>query len=454
MLVLRKKLGPFVLLLSLLFSAWAPLACGPVTGSVPKDSLVTPASEQADQKQKPGEGTELLPETSGLEDPNRPRAMDELHRLWIENRRGGAILGSRDGGKTWIKIGKITSPINGGLWYPARPNNPGEKGGVLAFNFLRGPSSVFATAVNALHIRLSDPPGYSLPTDLRADLVEPQGVSLFPREEGDNLSPSASSRAAVTDIPGGQGIFGSEWSPKVGSEVLMGDGIRFAPIARDQGPDSRLADRSVILIRTPKAPVGEIEYLEFDNFSGGQVRLKRVGQSQTSVVARVTQGVRGVGRFAGSEYAPKPGVLRANHAGVICIATTDLNTAIPRPTASDPAELRGGFQVVPSHHYADSSMSSGGDHGEVYLVVAPIQGPEVPVRYDSGVEGTYPMFFQGLRAGTGKTYFKFAGSSSWIEMQDALKQGLFRAPGGGKAFFLRGKNFEAFVKVKGIRFVP
>jgi hypothetical protein len=257
---------------------------------------------------------------------------------------------------------------------------------------------------------------------------------------------------ALTDIPGGTGIFGGKWSPRVGSEVLMGDGKDFFPIPYEYGPDSGKPERSHILIVTHKYK-NEIEYIEFENLVGGKVIVKRKGEDPVHV-AKVTQSVSGVGRFTGSEYTKIPGNIRANHAGVICFGTTDKNVDPNVPPVSDIMELMGGFQVVPSHHYQDSSMGSGGNHPFVYLVIGPIIDPPNLKRYDMGVDGQYPFFYKAFRAGTGATYFKFKGdNANWIELTAAVKAGKFKTSNGTVVKHLRGYIKDALVEVTAIRHV-
>lgn len=377
----------------------------------------------------------------------------EKFRILIENVPKGEIKGSRDGGVTWQRIGQVVMPVYGAIWEPTL-----NGAGVLAFNFLRGESNVFATAVNALHIRFSDPEGYVLPEDPRAPLVPPHAISLAPKEitMPVAIEDPVLNKIIYTDIPGGKGIFGEEWSPQVGSKVTLGDGTEFSPIKYELGPDGRNPKRSQILIVVENDPA-EIEYLDFENQAGGKVTAKRLGM-EPAVVAKVLQPVLGIGRFKGSEFLPQPGVIRANHAGVLDIGTTDVNIdpdysgGLP---SDEPAinELRGGIQVVPSHHYQDQSMNSGGDHPFVYMVVGPMIDPPDLVRYDRGIDGSYPLFYKGLRGGEGKTLLQFQGDTAWYEMTEAVKAGKFVRSDGSVMKHLRGYVKDAFIKVTRIRVV-
>jgi len=280
--------------------------------------------------------------------------------------------------------------------------------------------------------------------------VDPRGVSILPKDTATDAGPGES-RSAITDIPAGTGLFGPEWSPKIGAKVFMGDGTRWAPIPYEYGPTDQVASRSRILIVTPRAR-NEIEWVHFENKPQGRVIVKLAGEATEYHVAKVIQPVLGTGRFVGSEFIRKPGVLRANHAGVFCVGTTDKNVDPAIPAGTPINELRGGFQILPSHHYQDPSMSSGGDHGFVYMVVGPIQDPVDLVRYDRGIDGQYPLFRNGFRAGGGRTEMRFQGDAKWYELQDAVKAGRFRRADGTVIQHLRGVIPDAFREVTDIRF--
>ena len=377
-----------------------------------------------------------------------PGITAELHRVWIENRAGGLVRGSKDGGLNWVVLGKVVVPITGGIWLPTQDN------GVLAYNFLRGASNVFASAVNALHIRFSDPDGYKLPEDRKAPLVMPHGVSIYPSDNGEYVPPSTGSRVATTDMHGGTGLFSYEWAPRVGSsKTFMGDGEHFAAIPYEFGPDATVPSRSNILIVTPKLD-RKIEYVEFENKALGRVLVKYSDAAQPEHIAKVIQPVLGNGRFTGSEDIPYPGVIRANHPGVFDFGTTDYNTDPNLPTNVDLNDLRGGFQAVPSIHYKDQSMSSGGDHGFVYMVVGPIIDPTNTDRYDSGLEGTAPLFYNGVRAGGGQTYYRFDGAGDYYTIADAVRLNKFKRADGTSVQHLRGVITDTFLHVTNIRYVP
>lgn len=377
-------------------------------------------------------------------------SLDELHRVLIENVEKGRVLGSTNGGKSWQEIGTVVVPVKGQVW------NPSLENGVKAFDFLRGPSNVFATAVNNLHLRFSDPVGYSLPADVDVPPPIAHGISYAPFESLPADITTVPKRIGILSNKGGEGIFGPEWSPRVGSAVYQGDFARsqFSPIPYIGVVDTKPEKASLLIVTSQPEQNKQIEMVEFENKTNGRV-LVQFSKKSPVAVAKVLKAVEGVGRFSGSEYNSKPGVLRANHAGVICIGTTDINLDSSIPEGTDINELRGGFQVVPSHHWQDASMNSGGNHAEVYLVVGPIQDPPDLKRYDRSVDGTFPLFNNGLRAGGGQTYLQFAGKlNEWVEMDDAVKRGLFTTREGVVIEHLRGYIKDAFHNVTGIRFYP
>lgn len=365
----------------------------------------------------------------------------ESHRVFIKNAVNGPIKGSRDGGKTWTTIGKVTRPIMGGYKLPS------VDGGVLAFDFLRGPSSVFGSAVNNLHFRFSDPEGYVLPQDRSIAPPPGHGITLSPF---DKFEPEVESEfAAQTNIPGGTGIFGKEWSPRVGDpvKVEVKDGAGFNPIPYEF---SVMAGMNLLYVSNTSSC--DIESIEFENKADGFVTLKRLGE-QPQIVATVTKPVEGIGRFEGSEFVQRPGSIRANHAGVFDIGTTDIST--DRFITGNPSvkELRGGFQVVPSFHFSDPSMLNGRDHPFVYMVVEPLIQPAPIQRYDMGIEGSYPLFNKGVRAGMGQTYLKFRNDKKWYELNDAVKRYKFKTDNGAKVIkHLRGVIKDAFLNVTHIQF--
>lgn len=100
-------------------------------------------------------------------------------------------------------------------------------------------------------------------------------------------------------------------------------------------------------------------------------------------------------------------------------------------------------------------MESGGDHPYVFMVVGPIQDPPNLKRYDMGIEGRYPLYSFGMRAGAGTTYFKFKDDpNTWYELGEAVKLGKFKQNSGKVLKHLRGYIKDALSQVTDIRVTP
>ena len=95
-------------------------------------------------------------------------------------------------------------------------------------------------------------------------------------------------------------------------------------------------------------PSQTFKRIVFENVFDGKVTGYYGGQSG-KVLGRVLKPVTGSGRFGGSTYIG-PGLLRANHPGVICVST-------------GPVGKPGGFQIVPAVHA--SPQRRGGGLGRV-----------------------------------------------------------------------------------------
>lgn len=277
-----------------------------------------------------------------------------------------------------MTVGKVNNPAT-------RYSYPGS---VLAYNYLRGDSSVFATAVNNLHFRLSDPDGYVLPDNVDIPPVTARGFTIAPIEGG------SGNHVISTNIHAGTKIFGI-YSPRVGDLITVND----RPIKYDDvSPLNK-----VIKVRTCKT---SIDYINLQNKVGGSIIARYLDGTETQI-GKVIKPVTGVGRFIGSEYA-NSGKLRANHAGVICFSTAETN--------------RGGFQIVPSHHFRDRSMNRGGDHHEVFMEVGPVVDPPDLKRYDRGIDGRAPLFTGTFRANTSQVLVKTTISEGFLEFEKARSQ--------------------------------
>lgn len=279
----------------------------------------------------------------------------EIARLRIQNIKNGLIEGSRDEGATWTTIGHILQPV-------IKVNNKG-------YNASRyGPAgTVVATAVNALHFKA----GF--------DTTQNKGIiwSMAPRAETEagrnslqsEVSPQS---AAFTDIPGGTGIFGGPFTPFVGNPIFLDNdrNNQLKPLPMPYVP--KLGESWIIEIRRPQRYPREII---FENRFGGLITIQYRGE-EPRVIGQVLRPVEGVGRFVGS-YFSNTGRLRANHNGVIDIATA------PRGTV-------GSFQIVPANH-AMSPETHYIRELTQWMVVGPVSA------LDPSWEGTGPLYSGFLR---------------------------------------------------------
>ena len=112
------------------------------------------------------------------------------------------------------------------------------------------------------------------------------------------------------------------------------------------------------------------EAIIFQNKYKGKVLLKYPDGS-SKVVAYVLRPVAGVGRFAGTKYL-NSGRVRANHAGVIDISTSDSGRV-------------GGFQIIPSSH-AQSPEMRVAKYMNQWMVVGPVD------LSGKSLEGVAPLF--------------------------------------------------------------
>ena len=235
------------------------------------------------------------------------QATPEAFYIRVHNSSQGAIEVSS--GDSWVQIGQVIYPID----------KVNQKG-FTASQWI-SPGMVAATAVNAVHIKVSEPQTIFsiLPMDF---LKIPRGYNSY-------LSPDSS---IYTSIPAGNGIFGGEYSPFVGNEVVIGGVKLTRPLAAGDVFDIRV-----------ERPVKWPRSIVFENRFGGAVTVKYPGGDE-EVVAEVLRPVQGVGRFAWTRFI-NPGRIRANHPGVI-----DISTAV--------GDKVGGFQIIPNKHAQSPEMLS------------------------------------------------------------------------------------------------
>ncbi|HUS81364.1 MAG TPA: hypothetical protein VM283_08870 [Armatimonadota bacterium] len=275
-------------------------------------------------------------------DENRPEVA-ETFRIRVVNRPGGAIEVSRDRGASWVGVGSAVAP--------ATAVNPAG----FTASMWAASSSVCATAVNAVHVKVADNPETG------------RGVifSIIPAGPAIGAAKGHGSTSIATDIQGGEGIFGGGLAPTVNSPVTVERDGGPTPLAADYVPAE--GDVLVISVRRSERPVAE---LLFENRFGGLIHL-RYADGEVKAIGTVYRPVVGVGRFPGTVDAAA-GRIRANHPGVIDISTAPLG-------------MVGGFQIIPAGH-AESPEMAYVLTSTQWMVVGPISS------LDPSWEGIAPLF--------------------------------------------------------------
>lgn len=323
---------------------------------------------------------------------------DKGFTIVIENRRDGRIFAQF--GADAIEVGRVLVPCN-------TVNNNGFTASAWAEN-----STVCATAVNAIHIKVGNSPETG--RGIVFTLQPREFLDFDPADYGSYFSESAS---IFTDISAGTGIFGGPFTPLVGSSVtqaqILPEQLRniietgvltqgYGGTGSDQPQPLRAdyvpaeGDAFVITVRRES----DIDYIEFDNSFGGLISLKRVGE-ESEVVGQVLKPVVGVGRFGGSVYTGV-GRIRANHPGVVCVSTSPIGEI-------------GGFQIIPSEHAMSPEMTFARTLTQ-WMVVRPVDAREA--RW----EGAAPLFFGHLYP----SYLPFLGDTPELIGISALNRLLGR----------------------------
>lgn len=245
----------------------------------------------------------------------------ELYRIRFINRENGAIEVSDDGGRAYVRVGKI--------FRPATTTAEGFAASVFC-----EPGRVVATAVHGIRIKT----GGCRECAREAS----QTISIIPKEFAhtpDGFGGYVAGESGIyTDIPTGQAIF-RNLAPFVGNHVYRQVAGQLAPIYDGYTP----RDGDVILIvvtvpsRYPKAMI-------IENNEGGSVRL--VYSDGEVKVARVERPVRGIGRFDATGYTGV-GRINTNHTGVLTISTASITSGSKDGSSH---ETRGGFMIQPSRH--------------------------------------------------------------------------------------------------------
>ena len=281
--------------------------------------------------------------TESIQPETRP-LMTEMYRILIPNMAGGSITVSEDKGTTWKTIGHVLIPcqkVNDQGYTASKWVNDGD---------------VAAVAVNAIHIKTD----YNQ-TDERGIIF-----NITPKEYFDPIAKTSPEASVFTDIKCGEGIFGGGYSPFVGSRVMiLNSSGQYEEIQTGYVP--KLNEVFFIKVERPTRYPKEIV---FENRFGGLIQVKYI-DGEKRYIGQVLRPIEGVGRFLGSEYADV-GRIRANHAGVICIATSPLGRI-------------GGFQIIPSGHGMSKEMITARTLTQ-WMVIGPVSA------LDASFEGVPPFF--------------------------------------------------------------
>ena len=324
----------------------------------------------------------------------------ELHRIRLVNRTFGAISVSQDGGKSWLRIGRVLRPLTGKY----KEIGPKE----FTASDWAPICSVAATAVNAIHVKV--------------DQLDPHAAvfSILPKELMPGADRPASYYDALStmyvDCSVAEKIFGPTWSPTVGTPYFLEHPMTRKLTKAQRGYAPNVGDRLVFIVER-KSPT--LQKLIFENMFGGRVTA-HFDDGTSWIVARVLRPVTGTGRFGGTKYTT-PGLLRANHPGVACFSTS-------------PVDELGGFQIVPSEHASDPELFYVRQI-PAWLVVGPPGALDAKQR--GGLEGSWPLFRGTFRPGEWKIQFRWRGEDSFKDIEP-----------------ISGKKISSMLNVEAIAIVP
>ena len=272
------------------------------------------------------------------------------HRFKIINSTNGPISISYDKGTTWKPLGNVLSPSS-------QPIQTTSHMDFSAANWAPT-SSIAATSVNALHVKVSQWKGHAIL------------FSILPKSQAKSF-PIDVMAAIKTTIMGGETLFGS-LAPLVGDNVYLKS--RYDDVLQPW-PTSHIPqvdDEIVIICKQYRFKPYSIE---IDNKFGGFVYWSE--PSTKTAIGLVYRPVLGTGRFDGTFYQTNTSV-RANHPGVLCISTS-------------PKGEIGGFQIIPSNHANDPTLSFVSNN-HAYMVIGPFD--------KVGLEGLFPIFKGVFRPGS------------------------------------------------------
>jgi hypothetical protein len=266
------------------------------------------------------------------------------------------------------------------------------------------PGTVTASAVNAVHILMGIESGQG------------RTKSVLPRE---TIAPAAGPGAAIVlDCRAGTSFFGA-WAPPPGTRITVKTGASERPLE-----DSLPSEGDTLVFKVYEE---DVPYMaDFENRPGGRVIVW--GRGAPHVAARVIRPLGGVGRFEGTMFQWRSH-LRANHAGVIDISTSDYGTV-------------GGFQIIPWDHALKSKEMQGAWGATQWMIIAPADGKSM-------LGGTAPLFDGSLAPGPSK------GERMWNLWSTYGRKSLVLARiDGGEWTMLpdaSGKSYDALTRVTHIR---
>ena len=268
---------------------------------------------------------------------------EEFIELRIPNKPGEHVTASLPNNES-LTLGQV-------LMTPARTNWPAYTASKWA-----APSTVCASAVNAIHILIDTHDGRG------------RIISLVPSI---TVAPAAAQGAFFSlEIPAGTGLFGA-FAPLTGSNVTAEIDGQELPLTHELIPDF-----DALIIRTPLTGKSGVFMTDIENRPAGRVTVHDSHGSR--VIARVVRPIGGVGRFGGTLYQ-NVGRIRASHSGVIDVSTSRRGET-------------GGIQIMPLKHALTSKEMINAWHLSQWMILAPLPG-----RPD--LEGTPPLFKDSLLPG-------------------------------------------------------
>lgn len=245
-----------------------------------------------------------------------PAESPELYRIRLENRDGGAIEVSSDGGRLWDALGRVSRPAT-------------ALGSATNLISVVRPSSVAAITPEQIAIRVP------------ATKDQFRVLRIAAREQ-----PEAAASIG-TDVLAAGPLFRC-LAPPAGSAVLLERNEKSEPLPANYLPQT--GDRLTIIVRRGATFPAEVVV---ENRVDGQVTLT-TGANKGRAIGKVKQPLRGIGRYAGTERAGA-GTLVSWSPTVVVVSTASL---IRRLDEKDQLiEERGGFIIQPAEPQLQGTTS-------------------------------------------------------------------------------------------------